>query len=297
MATNQTDPQFERLIQQCLSSVNHKGSGLDPKQFTEQFFREWLTRRRAEKTVFEHVPDYDHFKNLAVLDYSEMVGLLFGVSVEGFDHMAEIVRRAGEIRPVTGNERVYFKRQDKEGWAHGWKPVYEWMPEIKDWYISAHHARIKFDEILSRSNGNIPGLGWKESERTYYFVMKDFAPWLKNELVVLEWLNAHECQIPDGLEEFLNNLETTPTTSPGPKQPDAKPKKTSKRHQETNKQKEAARKAAKKLWKEDEDLTIADVVIHDDINSVAPNKTERTLRDWIKDLAPSNKPGRRSKKN
>ena len=59
---------------------------------------------------------------------------------------------------------------------------------------------------------------------------------------------------------------------------------------------EAARKLAKALWDKDDSLTIADMTRYDEINKAAPNYAERTLRDWLKDLAPSNKPGCRRKK-
>ena len=66
------------------------------------------------------------------------------------------------------------------------------------------------------------------------------------------------------------------------------------------KEKEAVRKAAKKLWEEDDTLTIVDITLHDDINETTKpngkNFSEGTLRKWTKDLAPTNKPGRRKDK-
>ena len=66
------------------------------------------------------------------------------------------------------------------------------------------------------------------------------------------------------------------------------------------KEKEAVLKVAKRLWEEDDTLTIADITLHDDINETTKpngkNFSEGTLREWIKDLAPSNKPGRRKNK-
>ena len=66
------------------------------------------------------------------------------------------------------------------------------------------------------------------------------------------------------------------------------------------KEKEAVLKVAKRLWEEDETLTIADITLHDDINETTKpngkNFSEGTLREWVKDLAPSNKPGRRKNK-
>jgi hypothetical protein len=66
------------------------------------------------------------------------------------------------------------------------------------------------------------------------------------------------------------------------------------------KEKEAVQKAAKRLWEEDDTLTIVDITLHDDINKTTKpngkNFSEGTLREWTRDLAPSNKPGRRKNK-
>jgi hypothetical protein len=73
----------------------------------------------------------------------------------------------------------------------------------------------------------------------------------------------------------------------------AKPKANKGRWAENSKQRAAVRKIAKKLWKQNKDFTIAYITRDNDINKAAPNKAESTLRSWIKDLAPTNKPGRR----
>jgi len=99
----------------------------------------------------------------------------------------------------------------------------------------------------------------------------------------------------DLVDKVLSQTEATPTEESEPTQPVPKPQKKSKRHEENNKQKKAAREVAKQLWEEDETRTIAEVIISDPINNVAPNRAESTLRKWIKDLAPSNAPGRRPK--
>ena len=72
------------------------------------------------------------------------------------------------------------------------------------------------------------------------------------------------------------------------------------RHTESNTHRETVQKIAKKLWKEDKTLTITDITHENKINVITKsdgsNYSERTLRKWIKDLAPSNKPGRRPSK-
>ena len=58
------------------------------------------------------------------------------------------------------------------------------------------------------------------------------------------------------------------------------------------------RKVAKKLWEDDPSITIADMIINDEIAEACEGKTyaENTIRNWIKDLCPNRKPGRRPKK-
>ena len=58
--------------------------------------------------------------------------------------------------------------------------------------------------------------------------------------------------------------------------------------------KETCRIIAKDLWKKDPKKTIQDVILSDELNAVCEGipYTERTLRDWVKDLCPNPKPGR-----
>ena len=59
---------------------------------------------------------------------------------------------------------------------------------------------------------------------------------------------------------------------------------------------EAARAAADVLWRKDKTITIADMILCDEITKACGGKNyvEGTLRDWIKDLCPDRKPGRRA---
>lgn len=56
--------------------------------------------------------------------------------------------------------------------------------------------------------------------------------------------------------------------------------------------------AAKKIWKQDPTITIADMAYRDEINEVCEGKVyrEKTIRGWIKHECPDRSPGRRSKK-
>lgn len=62
--------------------------------------------------------------------------------------------------------------------------------------------------------------------------------------------------------------------------------------------KQECRKVAQQLWDKDSSITIADMIFKDEITRVCGTitYTEKTIRNWIKDIAPSRKPGRRPQK-
>ncbi|MBN1548487.1 MAG: hypothetical protein JW902_17690 [Syntrophaceae bacterium] len=61
------------------------------------------------------------------------------------------------------------------------------------------------------------------------------------------------------------------------------------------KHREACRDVAEKLWKEDCSISIIGMIYSDELNSILEGKVyaEKTIRNWIKDLCPNRKPGRR----
>jgi len=62
--------------------------------------------------------------------------------------------------------------------------------------------------------------------------------------------------------------------------------------------KERCRAIAALLWSKEPEITIADMILRDEITVFGcegKNYAEDTLRDWIKDLAPDRSPGRRTK--
>ena len=73
------------------------------------------------------------------------------------------------------------------------------------------------------------------------------------------------------------------------------------RHAQSRSHKKEIRRIAKSMWKRNKTMSIADMIISDEVNAIRKpdetNYSERTLRDWIKDLAPSRKSGRRPKNN
>jgi len=80
-----------------------------------------------------------------------------------------------------------------------------------------------------------------------------------------------------------------------------KAKKQGGRHAESRKHKKQVRKIAKSIWKKNKTLTIVDMIHSDEVSKIIKsddsNYSDKVLRDWVKDLAFSNEPGRRPKKN
>ena len=97
-------------------------------------------------------------------------------------------------------------------------------------------------------------------------------------------------------QELILQLQSELTSAKHP----AKPKANEARWADRNKHIEEVQKIAKKLWEEDDTLTIAGITRHDEINKIkksdGTNYSEGILREWTRDLAPSNKPGRRKNK-
>jgi hypothetical protein len=60
----------------------------------------------------------------------------------------------------------------------------------------------------------------------------------------------------------------------------------------------ACREAAEIIWKKNPNLTIEDMIQRDEISNACEGilYREKTIRNWIKDLCPDRKPGRRKKK-
>ena len=63
----------------------------------------------------------------------------------------------------------------------------------------------------------------------------------------------------------------------------------------SDKHKGACRLEAKKLWNLDRSITIEDMTLRDEINRCFDGRTysPKTIRNWIKELCPNRKPGRR----
>jgi len=59
------------------------------------------------------------------------------------------------------------------------------------------------------------------------------------------------------------------------------------------------REVAEKIWAENPDITIADLVVSDEITQSCDGHIyqEKTIRGWINDLCPNRSPGRRKKKD
>jgi hypothetical protein len=119
---------------------------------------------------------------------------------------------------------------------------------------------------------------------------KDFAKWVEDKNIFEALISLGEKVSPIA-ELFINlALGKTDTSSKNPAKPKAKKGRYAK-------QKRAVRKIARKLWKQDKNRTIESLINDNEIKkNKKPDGTifsKGTLREWTRDLAPSNKPGRR----
>jgi len=211
----QSDPGFDKLLQQLKGYVN---SGKLDRLHTEDFCNDWILKRRKQRFVnYDSSPDFDHLMKLKTWDHYQICEIIFGVVWEGFER---IVFLDDQCKPTEGYEMAVLRvipppinaRFYGQSEKSGYKLEYEWGAEIKAWYMPANHARKKFEDILSRGIGEIPGLIWADG--SYWYKPKFFIPWLKHELKILVWLERERCRIPDWLESFLAKWKESSGVSP-----------------------------------------------------------------------------------
>ena len=185
----------------------------------------------------------------------------------------DYVRRISKLPTLSPSNilRVVFRKTNKDNLQH-----------IKDW------ARPVFPKAFPPEDSN--GIPFINPEN---ISTKAFAKWVAEEDIFEALIGLGEK--PSPIAELFIDLVLGKTDNPAKHSAIIKANKG-----RYAKEKEAVLKVAKRLWEEDDTLTIADITLHDDINETTKpngkNFSEGTLREWIKDLAPSNKPGRRKNK-
>jgi hypothetical protein len=122
---------------------------------------------------------------------------------------------------------------------------------------------------------------------------KEFSNWVVEKEIFETWKGLGEK--PSPIAELFIKLALGKTGNPT--KHSAKTKANRGRWKDRDKHRAEVRKVARKLWKQDRDLTIAALIQRDEINIIkksdGTNYSEGTLREWTRDLALSNKPGRR----
>jgi len=185
----------------------------------------------------------------------------------------DYVRRISKFPTLSPNTilRVVFPKANQDN-----------LQRIKDW------ARPVFPKGFHPEDSN--GIPFINPEN---ISTKAFAKWVAEEDIFEALIGLGEK--PSPIAELFIDLVLGKTDNPAKHSAIIKANKG-----RYAKEKEAVLKVAKRLWEEDETLTIADITLHDDINETTKpngkNFSEGTLREWVKDLAPSNKPGRPKKK-
>ncbi|MBT6716161.1 MAG: hypothetical protein HOB18_00780 [Nitrospina sp.] len=159
-------------------------------------------------------------------------------------------------------------------WFRGEFPELDWDSSMRSpWDFDNLEDYVKYTDINLHS-ARIP--------------TKNFAEWVGKKNILEAWRGLGEEPTP--LAEFFIELVNGKTGI------EQKPKAKSARWKAAHEHREAARKVAKVLWDKNDSLTIAGITRHNEIQKVAPKYGDAWYREHLKDLAPSNRPGRRKKK-
>ena len=183
------------------------------------------------------------------------------------------IRRISKFTTLSPNTilRVVFRKANQDN-----------LQRIKDW------ARPVFPKAFPPEGSN--GIPYLNPEN---IPTKEFAKWVAKEDIFEALRSLGEKPSPTA--ELFIELALGKTGNPT--KHSAKTKANKGRWAEAKKHRAAVRKVAKKFWEEDNTRTIVYIIDNDEINIIkksdGTNYSEGTLRNWIKDLAPSNKPGRR----
>jgi len=185
----------------------------------------------------------------------------------------DYVRRVSKFPTLSPNTilSIVFQKVNKDNLQH-----------IKNW------ARVVFPKSFPPEDSN--GIPYLNPEN---ISTKSFANWVIKENIFEAWKGLGQKVSP--IAELFIGLALGKTGNP--KKHSAKIKANRGRWKNRDKHREEVRKIAKKFWEEDNTRTIVYIINDDEINIIkksdGTNYSEGTLRIWIKDLAPSNKPGRR----
>ena len=183
------------------------------------------------------------------------------------------IRRISKFPTLSPNTilRVVFRKANQDNLQH-----------IKDW------ARPVFPKAFPPEDSN--GIPFINPEN---ISTKEFANWVVEKEIFEAWKGLDQKVSP--FAELFIKLALGKTGNPT--KHSAKTKANKGRWAEAKKHRAAVRKVAKKFWEEDDTRTIVYIINDNEINIIkksdGTNYSEGTLRNWIKDLAPSNKPGRR----
>jgi hypothetical protein len=175
-----------------------------------------------------------------------------------------------------------FKRIQRELWEQ-FKAMKTELMRGKEWMTSCGRGDAEIYNFIT-----VHGLGFFDPAGKSiddYWLIRFFSDQKKFKMADLLFRRSDV----DALEEKLG--------LPGPKKiPDKK-----KEERWSELQRRSFREAARKVWEQDPTETIEGMMGRDELLEFTKKKDgsffiNKTLRDWIKDLCPDRKPGRRKKK-
>lgn len=232
---------------------------------------------------------------------------LLDKGLEGFEFFDLVKRKVLQVsEPITGRAIV-----DEDDFERAPRLTYE---QVEANQRAKQHARVLG---AGPGSGGFPASEWEIKQRT-----KKIYDWQPLEIVnppkdfILKRLTLSS-NIPEALkqiteaktwkvkkndvlksEEIRHLIQNNGEPSPDMKDaPISEITPTPKKLRPVQRHKMEVRKIAKKLWKKNPNMTIPKMYLHGDFSYVF-NKhryTEKTFREWVKDLNPNPSPGRRPK--
>ena len=152
-------------------------------------------------------------------------------------------------------------------------------------FVMRGHIRVVYDRKGKRCTGFLSVIRRKINPlcKDYVLMLPEDRQYLKNEFEKI----YQDIRFFNLLE--INRLDIVYEALSFPKR--------HRKGRESNKHHAACREVAKSLWEKDRSITIADMIICDEITAACDghNYTEKIMRGWINDLCPNRKPGRRPK--
>lgn len=275
------------------------------------FREDWSFRRVSwGKVPSDLVESLDHFRVLFPSDgriirnaqregFIKMIDLAHVLAGEEIYNDVLLILREIYLKPIAekkkpGDDSEYFSPWVFPKGCSVLKPngrYFYWMNLLQRWTKARagaiNNSLEPIESLNSYSGGNRTLIDLTQAKPDYF----------KNEVRINEFIKyiqdieyVHQFKIP--LPSWFPSKKP-----PAKEQSIPQPRKKSKTSEVSEKRQKACQDVARKKWAEDPNITITDMIDCQDIIDACDGKfySEKYLRNWINDLCPNRKPGRRPK--